>query len=90
MRKSRISKLKQDRLIEYFIAGTTAWTVASLVGVHCKSAAFYFHTLREVITYELEAESESMSGGEIEVDESYFGVARKANAYAALLEKFLF
>ena len=73
MRKSRISQSKQDRLIEHFIAGTTARTAASLVGVHRNSAAFYFHRLREVIAYELEAESEAMFGGEIEVDESYFG-----------------
>lgn len=65
MRKSRISQSKQDRLIEHFIAGTTARTAASLVGVHRNSAAFYFHRLREVIAYELEAESEAMFGGEI-------------------------
>lgn len=70
MRKSRISQSKQDRLIEHFIAGTTARTVASLVGVDRNSAAFYFQRLREVIAYELEAESEAIFGGEIEVDES--------------------
>ena len=77
MRKSRIRQSKQDRLIEHFTAGTTARTAASLVGVHRNSAAFYFHRLREVITLELEAESEAMFGGEIEVDESYFGGKRK-------------
>ena len=77
MRKSRISQSKQDRLIEHVIAGTTARTAASLVGVHRNSAAFYFHRLREVIAYELEAESEAMFGGEIEVDESYFGGRQK-------------
>ena len=77
MRKSGISQSKQDRLIEHFIAGTTARTAASLVGVHRNSAAFYFHRLREVIAYELEAESEAMFGGEIEVDESYFGCRQK-------------
>lgn len=77
MRKSRISQSKQDRLIEHFIAGTTARTAASLIGVHRNSAAFYFHRLREVIAYELETESEAMFGGEIEVDESYFGGRQK-------------
>ena len=77
MRKSRIRQSKQDRLIEHFIAGTAARTAASLVGVHRNSAAFYFHRLREVIAYELEAESEAMFGGEIEVDESYFGGRQK-------------
>lgn len=73
MRKSRLSRYKQDRLIEHFVAGTTA----SLCGVNRKVAAFYFHRLREIIAFELEAESEAMFGGEIEVDESYFGGRRK-------------
>ena len=33
--------------------------------------------LREIITLELDAESEDIFGGEIEVDESYFGGRRK-------------
>ena len=48
-----------------------------MVGVHRNSAAFYFHRLREIIAYELEAESEAMLNGEVEVDESYFGGKRK-------------
>ena len=43
-----------------------------------KTAAFYFHRLREIIAFELEAENEAMFGGEIEVDESYFGGKRKS------------
>ncbi|MEM7243079.1 MAG: IS1595 family transposase [Pseudomonadota bacterium] len=77
MRKSRISQFKQDRLIEHFIAGTTARTAARLVGVHRNSAALYFHRLRQIIAVELESESKAMFGGEIEVDESYFGGRRK-------------
>ncbi len=77
MRKSRLSRYKQDRLIEHFVAGTTARTAASLCGVNRKTAAFYFHRLREIITFELEAENAAMFGGEIEVDESYFGGKRK-------------
>ena len=42
-----------------------------------KTTAFYFLRLREIITYELESESEAMFGEEIEVDESYFGGRRK-------------
>ena len=75
MRKSRITQSKQARLIEHFVAGTTARTVASLVGVHRNSAALYFHRLRQIIALELAAENEAMFDGEIEVDESYFGGA---------------
>ena len=77
MRKSRLSRYKQDRLIEHFVAGTTARTASSLCGVNRKTAAFYFLRLREIIAIELEAEGEAMFGGEIEVDESYFGGKRK-------------
>jgi len=63
--------------MEHFVAGTTARTAAKLCGVNLKTAAFYFHRLREIIAVELEAENEVMLGGEIEVDESYFGGKRK-------------
>ena len=77
MRKSRLSHYKQNRLIEHFVSGSTALTAASLCAVNRKTAAFFFLRLREIIALELEAESEAMFGGEIEVDESYFGGRRK-------------
>ncbi len=43
MRKSRLSQVKQDRLIEHFVACTTARCAASLIGVNRKTAAYYFH-----------------------------------------------
>ena len=77
IRKSRLSQHKQGRLIEHFVAGTTARTAASLCGVHRNTAAYYFLRLREIIACELEAESEAMFGGKNEVDDSYFGGKRK-------------
>jgi transposase len=75
MRKSRLSKQKQDKLIEHFVAGTTARTAAGLAGVNKTTAAYYFHRLRELI-YQA-TEDEMPFGGEVEVDESYFGGRRK-------------
>ncbi len=77
MRKSRLSPYKQDRLMEHFVSGTTALTAARLCGVNRKTAAYFFLRLHEVIALELDAESAAMFGGEIEVDESYFGGKRK-------------
>jgi transposase len=77
MRKSRLSKVKRERLLEYFVAGVTARCAASLVGVNPKSAAYYFQRLREIITHHIELENQGIVGGEIEVDESYFGGTRK-------------
>jgi len=67
MRKNRLSKYKQDRLIKCFVAGTTARTAASHCRVHCNTSAYYFLRLREIIACEPEAESEAMFCGEIEV-----------------------
>ena len=77
MKKSRLSRTKQEKLIEHFVAGTTARCAASLVGVNFKTAAYYYHRLRELIAHHQEQEALSAFEGEIEVDESYFGGARK-------------
>jgi len=75
MRKSRLSKHKQNRLIEHFVAGTTARIASSLVGVNKSTAAYYFHRLRLLI-YQSVEETDPFTG-EVEVDESYFGGRRK-------------
>lgn len=77
MRKSRLSYSKQLKLMEHFVAGSTARCAAELVGVNRKTAAYYYHRLRVVISSELEQESIEFLSGEIEVDESYFGGHRK-------------
>ena len=74
MRKSRLSWAQQRRLIEHFVAGTTART-AALVGVNKNTATFYFHRLRQIIA--LHSEEPTQFFGEIEVDKSYFGGVRK-------------
>jgi len=77
MRKSRLSTKKQYKLIEHFVAGTTARCAADLVDVNRKTAAYYYHRLREIIAYKLSEELDGFLSGEIEVDESYFGGHRK-------------
>ncbi len=77
MRKSRISRFKQDKLVEHFVAGTTARCTAVLVGVHRNSAAYYFERLRKLIALQTTMEAKEAFSGEIEVDESYFGGTRK-------------
>jgi len=79
MRKSRISKEKQKKLIEHFVAGTTARCAASIIGVNRNTAAYYFQRLRLLIAQQTAPEANVAFRGEIEVDESYFGGARKGN-----------
>lgn len=77
MRKCRLSKRIQNRLLEHFVAGTTARCAGELVGVHRNTSAYFYRRLREIIALKCEQESYEVFDGEIEVDESYFGGARK-------------
>jgi len=74
-RRSRLPRATQRRLIEHFVAGTTARTAAQLIGVNKNTAALYYHKLRETIAERIA--DESPFDGEVEIDESYFGGHRK-------------
>jgi transposase len=76
-RRSRLRTSIQIELIKYFCAGVTARSAAELTGVNRNSAILFFHKLREVIFERLALETPELLGGEIEVDESYFGGTRK-------------
>ncbi len=50
MRKSRLSKVKQDRLIEYFVAGTTARCAAALIRDIWEASPFYgYRKIAEIL-----------------------------------------
>ncbi len=74
-RKSRLSKAKRLRLLEHFVAGTTARAAAELVGVNRNTANRFYFALRRVIAEEME--KAAPLHGEVEVDESYFCSKRK-------------
>ena len=57
MRKNRLSRKKQNKLIEHFVAGTTARCPSDLVGVNRKTAAYYFERLGRIISDHLEEET---------------------------------
>ena len=85
MRKSRLSWYRQSRLIELFVAGTTARTAAQLVGVNKTTASYYFHRLRQLIY--THSEHLELLEGEVEADESYFGGRRKGKRGRGALGK---
>ncbi len=65
-----LTKEKQLKLIEHFVAGTTARTASAIIGVNRKTAILYYYHLRELIfKYETEKEKEIFNG-EIEVDDT--------------------
>jgi transposase len=74
-RKTKLTKKQMEKLMEHFVAGTTARTAAELVGVNRNTSTKFFRRFREIIASNIE--DNSLLEGEIEVDESYFGGRRK-------------
>jgi transposase len=72
----KLSTNTQLELLKYFSAGTPARTAADLLGIHRNSAIRFFHKLREKIAIKQQNRNEQFCG-KIELDESYFGGARK-------------
>jgi transposase len=73
-RKSRLSPRKQNRLLEHFVAGTTARAAAEIIGVQPNTAIRFYMRLRFLIASQLPSYE---LNGEVEADESYFGGMRK-------------
>ena len=62
--------------MKYFVAGSAARIAADLVGIHRNTCIRFFHKLRERVALKQQQRSEQF-GGEVELDESYFGGVRK-------------
>ena len=75
-RRSRLLPSIQQALIVQFVAGVPARTAGELLGINRNTAILFFHKLRELIAENVIREAPFLSG-EVEVDESYFGGARK-------------
>ena len=73
-RKSRMSTRQDYRLIEHFVAGTTARAASELIGVQSNTAITFYMRLRQLIASKLPSYE---LYGQVEADESYFGGRRK-------------
>ena len=73
-RKSRLSRHQQSKLMEHFVAGSTARATSEIMGIQPNTAIRYFMRLRKLIASKLPSYQFS---GEVEADESYFGGVRK-------------
>ena len=73
-RKSRMTTRPPYRLIEHFVAGTTARAASQIIGVQATTAARFYMRLRTLITSKLPSYE---LYGQVEADESYFGGRRK-------------
>ncbi len=74
IRKSRLTLRQQSKLIEHFVAGSTARATAEIVGIQANTSIRFFMRLRQLIASKLPS---YRLQGEIEADESYFGGVRK-------------
>ncbi len=68
---------QQLKLLEYFVLEVTARSAADWLEIQPNSAALYYRKLREIITYHLAQKEHEVFDGTVELDESYFGGARK-------------
>ena len=73
-RKSRLTSRQQSKLIEHFVAGTTARATAQIIGVQANTAIRFYQRLRILIASK---QPSYRLSGEIEADESYFSGVRK-------------
>ena len=64
-------------MLEYFVLEVTARSAADLMEIQANTAILFYRKLREVIAYYLEQEAHEIFDGAVELDESYFGGARK-------------
>ena len=73
----KLSKNTQRKLLEYFVLEVTARSAADLLDIQPNSAALFYRKIRTIIAYHLELEADEVFEGHVELDESYFGGARK-------------
>ncbi len=73
-KRSRISNKQFRQLIRYVVVDLTASQIALLAGLNRNTVNRYVRAIRERIAQY--CETESPFGGEVEVDESYFGARR--------------
>ena len=73
----KLSRKCQLQLLEFFVLEVTARSAADLLNIQPNSAALFYRKLREIIAYYLEQQAHEVFDGVVELDESYFGGARK-------------
>ncbi len=73
----KLLRKQQIKLLEYFVLEVTARSAADMMEIQANTAILFYRKLREIIAYYLEQEAHEIFHGAVELDESYFGGARK-------------
>ena len=77
IKRCKLKKRDQLKLLEFFVLEVTARSAADILGIQPNSSALFYHKVRDIISYQLALQAEEVLAGEIELDESYFGGVRK-------------
>lgn len=83
LRRSRLDSAQTLRLLEHFVAGTTARTAAELVGVNRNTATHFYHRLRQLIAARLTHADATDAAGKEAGNEIYLYGAGKAGTIRA-------
>ncbi|HTW33512.1 MAG TPA: IS1595 family transposase, partial [Rhizomicrobium sp.] len=75
IKRCKLGKKQQLRLLECFVLGVTARSAADLLGMQANTTMLFYRKVRQLIAGELAKTFPER--GAFEVDESYFGGARK-------------
>ena len=75
--RCKLNKTTRLRLLEYFALEVTARSAANMLGIQANTAILFYRKIRQIIAYRLSLESAEIFNGQVELDESYFGGARK-------------
>lgn len=73
----KLSRKHQLKLIECFVLEVTARSAADLLGLQPNTTALFYRKLRQLISDRLADIEHEVFAGVVELDESYFGGARK-------------
>lgn len=73
----KLIKKQQLRLLEFFVLEVTARSAADILGIQPNTAMLFYKKIRQVISHHVELQAHEVFDGAVELDESYFGGARK-------------
>ena len=75
--RCKLIRKQQLRLLEFFVLEVTARSAADILGIQPNTAILFYKKIRQVISHHVELQAHEIFDGAVELDESYFGGARK-------------
>ena len=73
----KLLRKQQLRLLEFFVLEVTARSAADMLDIQPNTAMLFYRKIRQIISHHVELRATEIFDGAVELDESYFGGARK-------------